>query len=604
MAIVYTDEKHYQNIANSIRAKLNSSETYLPDEMSAAIDEIATDTTAKSNDIADNKTAYINGAKVTGTLQEFADGSVIESDDMQMELTDGVFKVSVDVDSDRILRTGARNVSVIQASDFGDAEPADVLSGKTFTSSSGLKIEGIAAPPAEDGGIDTSDATAVESDILVGKTAYANNVKLIGTMQTVEQATPSITIDSSGIITASATQDAGKVESGTKSATLQLATQEEKIITPSTLDQTVVDGGVYVTGAITVLGDENLIAENIKSGATIFGVTGNAESAIVPTIDVSDSGLITATAGSKSSTQQLPIQAAKTVTPSTSNQTAVSGGLYTTGEVVVAGDTNLISDNIKSGVSIFGVTGTAESGIDTSDATATASDMASGKTAYVNGEKVSGNLNEIKSGQSIAANGTAYLGYGTEWLVGASYQFPSDKIWRAGSTIHVSAPASEFGDATAADVTAGKTFTSAEGLKVVGDLNPIIDKTIKEQNMTISQNSYGQTEFTILCDGMTSASAVLGLEMYFQVEKASDFWYVARTKSAQVGDLTDAPMTSCHYELFWPEDDDSFYITCYDGYFVITVFDSGSIYNYLEDLGLLDPNDWNNAAGDIFFTTT
>lgn len=55
-----------------------------------------------------------------------------------------------------------------------------------------------------------------------------------------------------------------------------------------------------------------------------------------PSITVSTGGLITASANGKSNTQQLTVQAAKTVTPSTSEQTAVASGRYTTGAVKVA----------------------------------------------------------------------------------------------------------------------------------------------------------------------------------------------------------------------------------------------------------------------------
>lgn len=48
-------------------------------------------------------------------------------------------------------------------------------------------------------------------------------------------------------------------------------------------------------------------------------------------------------------------------------------------------DPNLLAENIKSGVTISGVTGTF-----TNDGTAKASDMADGVTAYVNGEKITG----------------------------------------------------------------------------------------------------------------------------------------------------------------------------------------------------------------------
>lgn len=56
----------------------------------------------------------------------------------------------------------------------------------------------------------------------------------------------------------------------------------------------------------------------------------------IPVISVNASGLITATAGTKSSTYQLAFQAAKTITPSTTSQIAVSGGYYTGGNITVA----------------------------------------------------------------------------------------------------------------------------------------------------------------------------------------------------------------------------------------------------------------------------
>ena len=53
----------------------------------------------------------------------------------------------------------------------------------------------------------------------------------------------------------------------------------------------------------------------------------------------------------------------------------------------------IIPENIKSGVQIFDIVGTyGGSGIDTSDADATANDILVNKTAYVNGQKITGTL--------------------------------------------------------------------------------------------------------------------------------------------------------------------------------------------------------------------
>ena len=101
----------------------------------------------------------------------------------------------------------------------------------------------------------------------------SNNTDLQTVLQTLQtkaaagQATPVISVNASGLITATA---------GTKSATKQLAFQSAKTITPSTVDQVAVSSGYYTGGIVTVKGDSNLVASNIVSGKTIFGVTGTA----------------------------------------------------------------------------------------------------------------------------------------------------------------------------------------------------------------------------------------------------------------------------------------------------------------------------------------
>lgn len=97
----------------------------------------------------------------------------------------------------------------------------------------------------------------------------------VNAMPTVEQATPALSISTGGLVTASATQNAGYVAAGTKSATMQLTTQASKTVTPGTDAQTAVASGCYTTEEVTVAGDSNLVAGNIKSGVSIFGVSGS-----------------------------------------------------------------------------------------------------------------------------------------------------------------------------------------------------------------------------------------------------------------------------------------------------------------------------------------
>ena len=205
---------------------------------------------------------------------------------------------------------------------------------------------------AESDNVDTSDATATVNDILQGKTAYVNDTKLTGT----------------------------------------IVSKEAQTYTPTTTEQTI-NAGQYLSGVQTIAGDTNLIAVNIKSGVSIFGVSGTLEQGI----DTSDANAVatdilsgkTAYVNGSLVTGSITSKEAQTYTPSTSAQT-IAAGQYLSGaqtiaavpteeksatpsataqditptagkflsKVTVAGDANLLAENIKSGVTIFGVVGT------------------------------------------------------------------------------------------------------------------------------------------------------------------------------------------------------------------------------------------------------
>ena len=107
--------------------------------------------------------------------------------------------------------------------------------------------------------------------------------------------------------------------------------------TPGTQNQEI-QAGRWLTGRQLIQGDGNLIAANIKKGVSIFDVTGSYEG------------------------EGVNLQA-KTVTPSTAqNVVTADSGYNGLSSVTVSGDADLIASNIKSGVSIFGVTGSFDGG--------------------------------------------------------------------------------------------------------------------------------------------------------------------------------------------------------------------------------------------------
>lgn len=118
-------------------------------------------------------------------------------------------------------------------------------------------------------GVDTSDATATAAQILAEITAYVNGNKVTGTMTNNGAVTKTLNTSTTSYTIPEGYHDGtGKVS----------ITTETKTATPTTSSQSITPTSGKVLSKVTVNGDANLIAENIKSGISIFGVDGSLSS--------------------------------------------------------------------------------------------------------------------------------------------------------------------------------------------------------------------------------------------------------------------------------------------------------------------------------------
>lgn len=199
-----------------------------------------------------------------------------------------------------------------------------------------------------------------------GGTPVINSLNV--TPSTSQQTFDSSSVDGYKPVTVAAMPSMTLPTSSAASATTGYASKAT--ISRSTSDQYInIPTGYNAAGAyykVNAVANGSVTAPSSISGTNATVSTGTNTLTLTKSVSVTPkvttAGYISSgTAGnsSVSLTGSVTTKAAATITPSTSNQT-IASGTYLTGTQTISGDANLIAENIKKDVTIFGTTGTYE----------------------------------------------------------------------------------------------------------------------------------------------------------------------------------------------------------------------------------------------------
>ena len=131
----------------------------------------------------------------------------------------------------------------------------------------------------------------------------------------------------------------------------------------------------------------------------------------------------------------------------------------------------ITADKIVAGNTILDIEGTGGGGIDTSDATATSSDIVFGKTAYVNGEKIEGSVYEVPAESSLTLVGSDVRDFPSQNKILVECPSEADVLFRLNSGADIMTSYDKVVNAiglTSDKLVTGNTILGVEGTAEIG----------------------------------------------------------------------------------------------------------------------------------------